>query len=106
MGYGTICGLLSHPKNGWEANRRQPVSGVFSDHRPRRDRGRDLGCAPFAFGVGAGGGRAGSMIPRTHLSDDPLRHVADRTAARINAALRREQSKPSAEVPPLQRPAG
>jgi integrase len=41
-----------------------------------------------------------------HLSDDPLRQVADRTAARINAALRRESGTPTAEVVPLRRPAG
>ena len=38
-----------------------------------------------------------------HLSDDPLRQLADRTAARINTALAREPGKPAGEVVPLRR---
>jgi integrase len=38
-----------------------------------------------------------------HLSDDPLRRVADRTASRINAALRRETAPRGSYVVPLRR---
>ena len=38
-----------------------------------------------------------------HLSDDPLRQLADRTASRINAALTREPGKPAAGVVTLRR---
>jgi len=38
-----------------------------------------------------------------HLSDDPLRQLADRTASRINAALTREMTPRSAALVPLRR---
>jgi integrase len=38
-----------------------------------------------------------------HLSDDPLRQLADRTAARINAVLTRQAGGSSADVVPLRR---
>jgi len=38
-----------------------------------------------------------------HLSDDPLRQLADRTASRINAALTRDPGKPAAGVVTLRR---
>lgn len=38
-----------------------------------------------------------------HLSDDPLRRLADRTASRINAALTREMTPPAADIVPLRR---
>jgi integrase len=38
-----------------------------------------------------------------HLSDDPLRQLADRTASRINAALKREVIPPGGDVVPLRR---
>jgi integrase len=38
-----------------------------------------------------------------HLSDDPLRQVADRTASRINAALTRETIPGGADLVPLRR---
>jgi integrase len=41
-----------------------------------------------------------------HLSDDPLRQLADRTASRINAALTKQTTRPIADLVPLRRRPG
>jgi integrase len=101
-----------------------PYTGLQKDWERIRERARlpgvrlhDLRHSFASFAVADGhtlflvGKALGHRQTRTteiyaHLSDDPLRQVADRTAARINAALRRESGTPTAEVVPLRPPAG
>jgi integrase len=58
------------------------------------------GEALYLVGKALGHKQARTTEIYAHLSDDPLRQVADRTAARINAALD-SGGKPAAEVVPL-----
>jgi integrase len=64
------------------------------------------GHALFLVGKALGHKQARTTEIYAHLSDDPLRQLADRTAARINAALMRQEGKPGrggGAIPPLSR---
>jgi len=57
------------------------------------------GHALFLVGKALGHKQARTTEIYAHLSDDPLRRVADRTAARINAALTPTDKPGAADVP-------
>ena len=60
----------------------------------------------FLVGKALGHKQARTTEIYAHLSDDPLRQLADRTGARINAALAIGAGKPAADVVPMRRSAG
>jgi integrase len=118
-----LTGLREHdPDSQWvlpASTGEGPYTGLQKDWERTRERAglpgvrlHDLRHSFASFAVADGhtlflvGKALGHKQARTteiyaHLSDDPLRRLADRTAARINAALTRDQGKPDAEVAPL-----
>ena len=114
-----VCGTAIRPANGFclRPAGLAPIRGckrignAFAASRAVGRPPHDLRHSFASFAVADGhtlflvGKALGHRQTRTteiyaHLSDDPLRQVADRTAARINAALTREQGAASGALVP------
>jgi len=101
-GNGAYAGL----QKDWERIREQAELGGVRLHDLRHSFASFAiadGHALFLVGKAFGHKQARTTEIYAHLSDDPLRRVADGTADRINAALTRELGKLGAEVVPLRR---